>query len=244
MHPDRLQTETGENLPPEDTCETLAKMMDYPLLAPELTAGHIAAGCKLAREWNIACLIVRPSDVEEAVRWMHGSSVAIGSTAGYPDGISVTGTKLYEGRDLLRRGAKEIEFVINVGKMISREFQYVEMELLQMARSCQESGAVLKVNLRSELLDNDLRIIATKICKRVDAQMLSIAGSERDFSVIRPILKDRLGLKIASDLTTLGEALQARANGACRFNTSAVAQILTGWKAHLEARKRESPAAT
>lgn len=242
MLPEQPQTVSA---PPQDTYETLAKMIDYPLLSAELTDDHIAAGCKLAREWNIACLVVRPSDVEQAVRWMEGSGVAVGSTAGYPDGISVTGTKLYEGRDLLRRGAKEVEFYINVGKMISRQFQYVEMELLQMANSCRESEAVLKVNLRSDLLDDDLRIIATKICKRIGVDMMSIAGSERDYAVIKPVLKERAGLKIASDLTTLGDALQARANGACRFNTSAVAQLLTDWKAHLEAQKQQNaPVAT
>ena len=220
-------------------------MIDYPLLAPELTDGHVAAACRLAREWNIGCLVVRPSDVEQAVRWMDGSGIPVGSVAGYPTGISVTGTKLYEGRDLLRRGAREIEFYINVGKMISRQFQYVETELLQIANSCAEVEATLKINLASEFLDNDLRIIATKICKRVRADMMSIAGAEEEFVVMRPIMKERIGVKIASGVTTLGEALQARTKGASRFNTSAVAQILTDWKAHLEAQKQQNaPAVT
>jgi deoxyribose-phosphate aldolase len=219
-------------------------MIDYPLLAPELSDEHIAEGCRLAREWSIAAIVVRPVDVDQVIRYMDGSSVAVASTVGYPSGISVTGTKLYEGRDLLRRGVKEVEFVINIGKMISRQFQYVETELMQMAKSCLEVGATLKVNLRSELLDDDLKIIATKICKRVDAQMLSIAGSERDFNIIRPVLKDRLMLKVASNLTTMVDAMQARANGACRFSSSAAAQILTDWKAHLEAEKKRATAPT
>lgn len=214
-------------------------MIDYPLLAPELTDAHIAAGCRLAREWNIGCLVVRPSDVDEAIRWMDGSGIAVGSTTGWPNGIAVTGTKLYEGRDLLRRGVKEIDFVINVGKVISRQFQYVETELMQIAKSCLEVGAVLKVNLRSELLDDDLKIIATKICKRVDAQMMAIAGTEDDFRVIGPLLKDRIQLKVASPIQTLPEALQSKANGVARFTATAVAQILTDWKSHL-ARAAES----
>ena len=88
-------------------------------------------------------LIVRPSDVDNALRWLGPGSLIVGSTAGYPDGSTTTGAKLYEGRDLLRRGAREIEMVVNVGKLVSRQFQYVEMELLQMAKSCHESGAPL-----------------------------------------------------------------------------------------------------
>src|SRR4051794_23736589 len=230
------QAEAGAGAQPEkETYETLAKMIDYPLLAPELTDGDIAAGCRLAREWNIGCLVVRPSDVDEAVRWLGGSGISVGSTVGWPHGTSVTGTKLYEGRDLLRRGAKEIDFVLNPGKMISRQFQYVEVELLQMAKSCLEVGAVLKVNLRSELLEDDLKIIATKICRRVDVEMMSIAGSADDFRVIRPLLKDRVRLKVASPLNTLAEGLDAKANGVSRFTCTAVPQMLTDWKAHLEA---------
>ena len=103
---------------------------------------------------------------------MNGSGVRVASTVGFPHGSSNTAAKLYEGRDLLRRGAKEIDMVINIGKMISRQFQYVETELLQMAKSCQESGALLKVDLFEVSLTEDLKIIATKICKRIEVDFV------------------------------------------------------------------------
>src|SRR4051794_16555971 len=177
--------ETGGQ--PAETYETLAKVMDHLLLRPDLSEDHVAEGCRLAREYNICSVVVRPSDVDQVVRWMNGSPVRVASTVGYPDGSSNTGAKLYEGRDLLRRGVHEIDMTINIGKMISRQFQYVEMELLQMGKSCQESGALLKVDLGSKYLTEDLKIIATKICKRIESAFVCVEYSLRDLMLIQPL---------------------------------------------------------
>jgi deoxyribose-phosphate aldolase len=167
---------------------------------------------------------------------MHGSPVRVASTVGYPDGSSNTGAKLYEGRDLLRRGVHEIDMTINVGKMISRQFQYVEMELLQMGKSCQESGALLKVDLASKYLTEDLKIIAAKICKRIESTFLSVDYSLRDLTLIRPLLKDRVQLKTSCGIESLAEALEVREAGCTRLGTTATASILEDWKTHLEQR--------
>jgi len=88
-------------------------MIDHSLVRPELTEGDIVEGCRLAKSYHVASVSVRPSDVDAAVRELQGSDVAVGSVAGFPHGSSTTGTKLYEARDLLRRGAKEIDMVLN-----------------------------------------------------------------------------------------------------------------------------------
>src|SRR5829696_1499493 len=86
---------------PVETYETLAKLVDHILLRPELSEDEVAEGCRLAREYNVCCVVVRPSDVDQVVRWMEGSPVRVASTVGHPFGYSSTGSKLYEGRDLL-----------------------------------------------------------------------------------------------------------------------------------------------
>jgi deoxyribose-phosphate aldolase len=224
--------ETGGQ--PAETYETLAKIIDHLLLRADLSEDEVAEGCRVAREYNVCSVVVRPSDVDQVVRWMNGSPVRVASTVGYPDGSSTTGAKLYEGRDLLRRGAKEIDMTINIGKMISRQFQYVEMELLQMGKSCQESGAILKVDLASKYLAEDLKIIATKICKRIESPFVSVDYSLRDLALVYPLLKDRVQLKTSSGIESLAEALEVREAGCVRIGTTATASILEDWKTHLE----------
>jgi deoxyribose-phosphate aldolase len=216
-----------------ETYDTLAKIIDYPLLAAELSDEQIAEGCRLAREYGIASVVVRPSDVDEAVRWMQGSGIAVGSTVGYPDGASTTGAKLYEGRDLLRRGARELDMTLNIGKLISRQFQYVETELMQMAKSCAEAGVKLKVTLGSRYLTDDLKIIACKICKRIEVPYLSLDYSLADFALLQPLLKDRIEISVANGVETLAEALEARDAGCTRLSAIGIADILENWKTHL-----------
>src|ERR1051325_4388177 len=132
-------------LAPLSTYEDLAGMIDYSLVRPELPARDVVEGLELAKRRRVASATVRPSDIDLAVRTLQGSPVRAASVSGFPHGTQTTSTKLYETRDLLRRGAKEIDMVINYGKLLSREFQHVQTELLQMAEACHKEGALLKV---------------------------------------------------------------------------------------------------
>ena len=231
---------------PADTYESLARLIDYHLLEPELSDDQIAEACRIAREYAVRALIVRPADVDNALRWIESNEIVVGSTVGYPDGSTTTGAKLYEGRDLLRRGVRELEMVVNVGKLVSRQFQYVEMELLQMAKSCHESGARLTVLLRNDLLAADLQIIATKIAKRIEADTLSVVPAAGEFERIKPLLKDRIGLKAESQASTLDHVLALRQWGCAQVGCRQAEAVLRAWRAHLAqaSRDRESgPAA-
>jgi deoxyribose-phosphate aldolase len=208
-------------------------MIDHVLLAPWLSEDEVSEGCRVAREYQVGTVLVRPSDVDQVLRWMDGSGVAVASAVGYPDGSSSTGAKLYEGRDMLRRGVAEVDMVLNIGKLISRQFQYVETELMQMARSCQESGARFKVHLGSQYLTNDLMIIATKICKRIEATSLVIHYDLQAMTLLRPLLKDRVAMKVASGVDSLAQALEVRDAGCTRFGTTNAASILEDWKTSL-----------
>src|SRR5690242_4340267 len=126
--------------PPLTTYESLAKMIDHSLLRPELTDEQVIAGCELAKRYRVASVCVRPCDVELAVRALSGSDVAPASVAGFPHGSTTTAVKLYEIRDALRRGAREVDMVLNIPRLLSRQFQYVETELLQAAEECHKQG--------------------------------------------------------------------------------------------------------
>src|SRR5215467_16369381 len=101
-----------EARPPLTNYEERAKMIDHSLLRPELTETQVAEGCNIARQYQVASVTVRPCDVDFAVRQMQGSGVPVGSVAGFPHGSNTTATKLYETRDMLRRGAREVDMVI------------------------------------------------------------------------------------------------------------------------------------
>lgn len=217
-------------------------MMEHPVLRPEFSEEEVRTGCEIARQYAIAAVTVRPSDADLAVEWMKGSGVAVGSVVGYPHGCSTTSGKLYETRDLLRRGITEIDTVINLGKLISRQFQYVEMELQQMAAACHEGGAILKVAFENGYLTEDLKTIACKIVKRAGADYARTSTpfgpspySMEDVALMKRLLGDRVKIKASGGVRTISDVLELREAGCARIGTIATVAILEDWKAQLKA---------
>ena len=215
------------------TYEEVASLLEYPLLNRMFSEEEIAAGCRVARDYGLAAIIVRPTDVDAAARWMQDSSVAVGSVAGFPSGFQTTAVKLYEARDLLRRGAKEIEAVLNIGKLFSRQFQYLETELLQLVQACQEAGALLKVEFASSSLPEDLKTIACKLCNRTGVHFATIDSAD-ELPLIRSRCKERVRIK-ATEVASLDQLLELNAAGCSRFASSNPALLLEEWKARLAA---------
>ena len=225
---------------PIETYESLAGLLELTLLGPTLSADDVNEGCRVAREYGVAAVVVRPCDVEMVKRWMSGSGVKVASVAGYPYGVSTTGAKLYEGRDLLRIGVEELDFVLNPASMISRQFQHVETELMQIVRSAHDGDATLTVVCNNRTIADDLKIIATRIAKRVEADAIAVQHSESDLGIIKPLLKDLLRLKRSDAVMTLEEALASRDAGYSRMTTPSVSPILDAWKLRLaEQAKRQ-----
>jgi deoxyribose-phosphate aldolase len=230
-----------------DTCESLASLLDHTLLSPELTETQVAHGCELAKRYQVATAVVRPCDIDVAVRILGSGPVKPASVAGFPHGDQNTGTKLYEARDLLRRGAREIDMVLNISKLLSRQFQHVETEILQMSDACHKEGAKLKVIFETAWLTDELKIVAARICARAEADFVQTAtgfgpaASPADLQLLRKHVPEDMSVKAAGGIEALEQALEAIDLGAGRIGTTGTAQILDAWKLRLQA---EQPAAT
>src|SRR5438105_521991 len=209
--------------PPLTSYESLAKLIDHALVRPELTEEQVIAGCELARRYNVASVSVRPCDVELAVRLLNGSEVTVGGLAGFPHGSGTTAVKLYEIRDALRRGAKEIDMVLNIGKLLSRQFQYVEMELLQCAEECHKQGALMKVIFENAFLTDELKIVACRISARAEVDFVKTSTgfahsgyTLEDLKLMRAHTPGHIGVKAAGGVRTLDQALEVYQAGCSR----------------------------
>ncbi len=212
----------------------LAGLVDYPITQSHLSETDVARGCERAKKYGVASVIIRPSDVDLAARWMSGSTVRLGTLVDSPHGYSTTAAKTYAARDLLRRGVHEIDTVMNTGKLVSRQFQYLETELLQMADACHQSGALLKVNLESEFLNEELNIIACRIARRAGADYIGTNKLE-DVPVLLAHSRDRLKIKCNAAISDLDTALAFRDAGCSRIELTEPGPVLEAWKEKLAA---------
>ena len=222
------------------TYEDLASRVEHIMLAPDMTEDQVTDGCRMAYEYGIASCCVRPSDVDAAMRILGGSPVRLGSVAGFPHGNSNTAAKLYEGRDLLRRGVRELSMVVNISKLVSRQFQHVETEILQMANSCRESGAQLKIIYECAYLTDEMKIVLSKILKRTETQYaVTSTGfapgapyTTDDLKLFKQVLRDRVEVQ-ANGVVSLDEALALYDAGCGRIGTDRAEPMLVEWKQRL-----------
>jgi deoxyribose-phosphate aldolase len=205
---------------------SISELIDYPLLRADLVDNDIEQGCELARRENFAAVLVRPCDLDQAARWI-GSGVHLATVI---DGAETTSVKGFATRDAIRRGAREIETVFNSRKLRSRQFQYLEMELTQMAQACHESGARLKVHIESEYLDHELKILACRIGRRAGIDCLA-TNSAADLPLLKEYAREQFQLKFTGPVDGL-DALQAlRDSGCSRVEIADPMPLVAAWQA-------------
>lgn len=218
-----------DSVPPPEPLLTPAKL-ELAVAGPALTDDHVHAAVTLACEQGIRAVIVRPSDVDQAARAMFGSTL-LGSFVGFPHGSSTTAIKVYEARDAIRRGAREIHAVLNIGKLNSRQFQYVEMELIQLAQVCHEHSAHLRVIFGTTLLNEEGKLVASKIAKRseVDSVLPALGPVPVDDEAL--MLKKCVPLvQLAFYRDSLDGVLAALEQGCTSVSVPQPAAILEAWK--------------
>ena len=132
--------------------EQLAKMIDHSLLHPTMTDEDLEDGCQLAAKYGVASVCIKPYAVKRAAELLNGSGVIVGCVIGFPHGNSTTETKRYEAIQACQDGAVEIDMVINIGKAMSGDWEYVERDIKAVCDEAHARGAKVKVIFENDYL--------------------------------------------------------------------------------------------
>jgi len=238
-----------EEIPPASRYEDLAGLLTLPLHAPAMEEQQVFDGCQQGKRLGMGGVLVRPSDVDLARNWAKSAGLTLGCLMGYPGGSSTTAARLYEARDLLRRGVKDLVVTINLGKLVSRKFLYLESELLQMAESCRENEATLRILFEVEEIQQDHTLIGVRLCKRTAAQGMDLlfrrVSAEYQAGVARYVMhhaKGKLAVRLHSPTLTLQDALALRKDGVAGIVTEQADSLLNAWREELDRREAEAKA--
>ena len=139
----------------------VAKTIDHSLLRPELDLATVREGVELALRYDVASATVRPADVAWAAELVAGSDVLISTVVGFPHGSHTTRTKAAETAELVAAGADEIDMVLNIGRLISGEDDYVEADIRAVVEAA--AGRLVKVILENAYLDDRQKIRACEL---------------------------------------------------------------------------------
>ena len=156
-----MRKQDKEKMP---SLKKLTKMIDHSLLHPTMTDRIIAAGCELARQYDVATACVKPYAISMAKSILQGSDVSVCAVIAFPHGNSVTPIKLLEAGAAVDAGAVEIDMVINIGKALGGDWSYVSDEIRVVNDLVVSSGAILKVIFENDYLVDTHIIRLCEIC--------------------------------------------------------------------------------
>src|SRR5262245_22548212 len=109
-----------------NTNPPISSLIDHALLHPRLTDDEIVEGCREAVDFAVASVCVKPYAIPLAVAELAGSRVAVGTVIGFPHGSASSDLKALETSWAIEQGAREVDMVVNVGKVLEADWRYVE----------------------------------------------------------------------------------------------------------------------
>ncbi len=215
------------------TPHDIAKMLDHSTLQPFLTDEDIRKGCELALRYDTASVCARPCDMPLVASLLRGSDVKVCTVIGFPHGTHRTAIKVAEAKQALADGCTELDMVINIGKLLSGDEDYVRDEIRQIVQVAHEAGALVKVILETCYLTDAQKVTACHLSEEAGADFVKTStgyGTKgctiQDLQLMRRSVSERVQVKGSGGIRDLDTVLSARAVGATRCGVSATAAIM------------------
>ena len=219
----------------------IAKMIDHSLLNPVLTDREMEAGCRLARQYDVASACVKPYYLKRCAELLAGSNVAPSTVIGFPHGGNTTAIKVAEAEQALRDGGTELDMVVNIGKVLSEDWPYVLEEIRTVAGVTHNGGAILKVIFENSYLQDSHKIRLCEICAEAGADFVKTStgyssggATIPDLKLMRKHAPPHIRVKAAGGIRSLDALLEVRALGVSRSGATRTAEMLDECKRRLE----------
>jgi deoxyribose-phosphate aldolase len=215
------------------TRNEIAQMIDHALLSPAMTDEEIIEGCQLAKKSQVASVCVKPYAVRLAAYQLQGSEVHVGTVISFPHGNASTSIKAIEAERAITDGADELDMVINIGKVLSDDWEYVDQDIREVVDLAHAKHTIVKVIFENHYLNDDQKIRLCRICAEagVDYVKTSTGFAEtgarlEDVQLMRKHCPGQVRVKAAGGIRNLDQLLQFKIAGADRIGLSATARIL------------------
>lgn len=231
--------------------QSLAKYIDHSILQPTLTDNELKAGCMIALEYNTASVCIKPYAVKKAASILYSSEVAVCTVIGFPHGSNTQTVKIHETVEACKNGATEIDMVVNIGKVLGEEWDYVANEITAINTATVDNGGILKVIFENDFLKTKHKIKLCEVCsaigvafvktstgygyvKQENGFFMTRGATIEDLDLMKKHCSPEVRIKAAGGIRTLSDMLMAIKAGATRIGATATATILD------EAKKIES----
>lgn len=230
-HPEKSDKETTS---PSFSKQELAGYIDHTLLKPESSKEQFDKLCDEAVKYNFYSVCVNSSWVPYVTKKLRGTGIKICAVVGFPLGAMDSRSKAFESRNAIDAGANELDMVLNIGALKSKDYKLVEEDIRAVKRVCRNS-TVLKVIIETGLLTDDEKIIACEICKKAEADFVKTStgfngggATVSDITLMRRVVGPDMGVKASGGIRDFNQAVSLIKAGANRLGCGSSIAVLTG----------------
>lgn len=223
------------------TLRDIAKTLDHSTLQPFLTEDDIRKGCDIALQYDTATVCARPGDMPLVVKLLAGSDVKPCTVIGFPHGAHHTSVKVFEAERALDDGCRELDMVLNIGRLLHGEEAYVQDEIAALAKAAHARNALLKVILETCYLNDEQKKTACRLSEAAGADFVktstgygSAGATVADVKLMRAAVSEKVSVKASGGIRTLDMVLACRLAGAARCGVSATVKIMEEAKERLQ----------
>ena len=211
----------------------LAKMMDHTILKATATPAQVEQICREALEIGAASVCINPCNIEQARRLLDGSGVRVCTVIGFPLGANTPEVKAFETQDAIRRGAEEVDMVINVGALLAGDDETVYRDIKAVVDAA--AGTLTKVIIETCYLSDDQKKTACELAMSAGADFVKTStgfgtggATPHDVALMRGVVGSKLQVKASGGIRTYEDAAAVVEAGADRLGVSASLTILQG----------------
>ena len=215
----------------------LATLIDHTMLKPEATREEIETLCREAAQFCFASVCVNPNWVALCREMLRNSGVKVCTVIGFPLGAHLPDIKAYETRRAIEQGAEEVDMVINIGALKSKDYALVEQDIhgVVQAAAAAGKGVLVKVILETSLLSHDEKVMGCTLSKAAGADYVKTStgfagggATVEDVQLMRDTVGPEMGVKASGGVRTRDDAEKMVAAGATRIGASAGVKIVRG----------------
>lgn len=225
------------------TLGQIAKMIDHSLLHPTMTDDDVLEGLRISKQYGVATACVKPYSIPLAKKELAGTGVLVCPVIGFPHGNSTTEVKVFEADGAAAAGGSEIDMVVNVGKVLGGDWDYVAEEIRLVNDAAVGRGAVLKVIFENDYLEERHIVRLCEICSRVGVGFVKTStgygfvkqpnglytysgATVPHLKLMRDHSRPEVQVKAAGGIRTLDDLLHVMSLGVTRVGATATVAIM------------------
>ncbi|HFU4221725.1 TPA: deoxyribose-phosphate aldolase [Streptococcus suis] len=214
----------------------LNKYIDHTILKPETTKEQVAQILAEAKEYDFASVCVNPTWVAYAAQELKDSDVKVCTVIGFPLGANTPAVKAFETKDAIENGADEIDMVINIGALKSKNDELVFEDIQAVVAA--SGDKLVKVIIETCLLTEEEKVKACQLSKEAGADFVKTStgfstggATVEDVALMRKTVGPDMGVKASGGARSYEDAIAFIEAGATRIGASSGVAIMKGEKA-------------